>query len=211
MSTSKQLILVSMRLAEKYSVPEELALLYEFLNSTDIRTYVERGMPHVRSDELETPAQLESWMRVRGLLKRGERVSEADHRRALELRHAMRTFLQLPPASRAASRRQAECLNRASKFYPLEVKVTEAGTLWLQPAHGANGLGKVLAELFALAEHGSLDRLKICSSEECHWVFFDRSKPGNRRWCSSLLCGNRQKTRDYRKRSKSDVHERQAG
>lgn len=207
MSTSKTLILVFMRLAEKYSVPEELALLYEFLNSTDLRTYVEKGVQHVGSDEFEAPAQLESWMRVRGLLRRGEGVSGTDHRQALELRHALRTFLQLAPTSRATSRPQAECLNRASKFYPLEVRVTEAGALWLQPAHGANGLGKMLAELFSLAEQGSLDRLKMCSSEECHWVFFDRSKPGNRRWCSSLLCGNRQKTRDYRKRAKSDVHE----
>jgi hypothetical protein len=28
--------------------------------------------------------------------------------------------------------------------------------------------------------------------------FYDRSKPGNRRWCSSVLCGNREKTRSYR-------------
>jgi predicted RNA-binding Zn ribbon-like protein len=210
MSTGKTVILVFMRLAEKYSVQEELALLYEFLNSIDLRTYVEKGIQHVRSDELETPGQLESWMRVRGLLRRGERVRDTDHRQALDLRHALRTFLQLALASRSTSRPQAEFLNRASKFYPLEVRVTEAGVLSLQPAHGPNGLGKVLAELFALAEHGSLDRLKMCNSEECHWVFFDRSKPGNRRWCSSLLCGNRQKTRDYRKRSKSDVHKRQA-
>ena len=199
-------MLVLMRLAEKYAVPEELALLYDFLNSTDLRTYTEKGVQHVLSDELRTPAQLENWMRERGLLKRGERVSAADHREALELRGALRTFLQLPPASRATARQHAECLNRASDSYPLVVMVAHAGALRLQAARGANGIGQVLAELFRLHESSRLDRLKMCSSEECHWVFFDRSKPGNRRWCSSLLCGNRQKTRDYRKRSKSDAH-----
>ena len=84
------------------------------------------------------------------------------------------------------------------------VRVSHAA-VELQPADGASALGLVLAQLLALAGAGRLDRLKICKSNECHWVFFDRSKPGNRRWCSSLLCGNRQKTREYRKRAKSDV------
>ena len=41
------------------------------------------------------------------------------------------------------------------------------------------------------------------SRAKSQWIFLDRSKPGNRRWCSSLICGNRQKTRDYRKRSRA--------
>ena len=209
LSTSITVILVSMRLAKKFAVPGELTLLYEFLNSVDLRTYVEKGVQHVRSDELEEPAQLENWMRERGLLGRGESVTLPDHRRALELRRTLRAFLQIPSDSRATVRQRAEWLNRASDSYPLVVTVGRAGALKLQPARGANGLGQVLAELYALAEKGRLDRLKMCSSDECHWVFFDRSKPGNRRWCSSLLCGNRQKTREYRKRAKSDLNEAQ--
>jgi predicted RNA-binding Zn ribbon-like protein len=200
-----------MRLAKKYAVPEELALLYEFLNSTDLRTYVEKGVQHAPSDKFATLAHFEIWMRERGLLKKGGQASGADHRQALELRNALRAFLQLPPASRATSRQRAECLNRASDPYPLVVRVAQGGAVRLQPAPGANGLGQVLAELFRLAGNGSLDRLKICGSDECHWVFFDRTKPGNRRWCSSLLCGNRQKTRDYRKRSKIGAHEAHTG
>jgi hypothetical protein len=33
-----------------------------------------------------------------------------------------------------------------------------------------------------------LDRLKMCASEECRWVFYDRSKPGTGRRCASALC-----------------------
>jgi len=68
----------------------------------------------------------------------------------------------------------------------------------------ANQLGRVLAELNRLAETAQLDRLKMCDSPECHWVFFDRSKPAHRRWCSSERCGNRQKVRAYRARHRSD-------
>ena len=71
-----------------------------------------------------------------------------------------------------------------------------------EPARRASvsGLGNVLAELYRLSETGKLDRLKLCDSDECRWMFYDHSKPANRRWCSSALCGNRQKTRDYRSR-----------
>ena len=192
-----------MRLAKKYGVPPELALLYEFLNSADQRSYFEKGKRHVPSDELETLAGLEGWMRERDLLSTYGKISTADHRRALELRSALRSFVQLPPNSRGPARQPAECLNRVTEFYPLAVKVGPMGKLRLQPLPGPRGLGDVLAELLALTANGRLERLKMCSSEECHWVFLDRSKPGNRRWCSSLLCGNRQKTRDYRRRAKN--------
>jgi predicted RNA-binding Zn ribbon-like protein len=191
-----------MHLAKKYAVPAELALLYEFLNSVDLRTYIEKGTPHTHFDELGTPAQLAAWMRERRLLARGDTVSVADHRQASELRSAIRSLLQLQPEGRPADRTRATRLNRASEAYPLVMKVSRAGTLTLQPNPGANELGRVVAQFFALAETGRLDRLKMCSSDECQWVFFDRSKPGNRRWCSSSLCGNRQKTRAYRERLK---------
>ena len=196
-------MLVLMRLAKKYKVPSELTLLYEFLNSADLRSYFEKGKQHVPSDELETTARLEAWMKQRGLLRNGETISPADHRRALELRNALRSFLQLPPDSRASARERAEFLNRVAQFYPLVVKVVQMGAPKLLPAPRISKLGHVLTELFVLTESGRLDRLKMCSSDECRWVFFDRSKPGNRRWCSALLCGNRQKTRDYRNRVKN--------
>jgi predicted RNA-binding Zn ribbon-like protein len=192
-----------MRLAKRFAVPAELALLYEFLNSADLRSYIEKGVRHVHSDELGSPAQLEAWLRERGLLKKGKTVDARDHRRALELRSAMRAFLQPPPDSRGGALESAKSLNRVFELYPLVVKIMPAGTFALQPAAKANGLARVVAELFTLAESGRLDRLKMCNSNQCQWVFFDRSKPGNRRWCSSTLCGNRQKTREYRKRLKA--------
>jgi predicted RNA-binding Zn ribbon-like protein len=59
--------------------------------------------------------------------------------------------------------------------------------------------------MYLLSVTARLERLKVCSSEECRRVFFDRSKPGNRRWCSADLCGNRHKTRSYRQRQREKV------
>ena len=96
----------------------------------------------------------------------------------------------------------AASLNQAGAAFPLVVQVSGSGRIGLEPAPGASGLGRVLAELHRLEELGALDRLKMCASDECHWVFYDRSKPGSRRWCSSTLCGNREKTRTYRSRKR---------
>lgn len=185
-----------MRLSEKYQVPDALALLYDFVNSVDMRRYVELGEAHSPSDEIGTPGQLESWMRKRRL---AERVSRTVHEQALRLRAGLRDFLRMPPEERAGSTSAAENLNAASEAFPLVVKVNTADVA-LQPVKGTSSLGQVMAQFHALAATQQLDRLKMCASDECEWIFFDQSKPANRRWCSSALCGNRAKTRSYRER-----------
>src|SRR3954451_3695113 len=92
-----------MTLSEKFQIPDDVALLYDFVNSLDLRRYVEQGVAHASGDEVATPAQLQAWLQARGLLKRGMRVSPAEHRRALELREALRSFLAAAPTERAAA------------------------------------------------------------------------------------------------------------
>src|SRR5882724_6408216 len=111
-------MLVSMRLSEKFPVPGEVALLYDFVNSLDLRRYVEQGVAHEPGDELATPAQLRKWLQARGLLGHGGKLSQADHREALKLRDALRTFLSTAPAERASTSGSIAAL--AVRF-PLEV------------------------------------------------------------------------------------------
>jgi predicted RNA-binding Zn ribbon-like protein len=191
-----------MRLSEKYAVPGELALLYDFVNSLDRRRYVEDGVAHAGGDEIETPRALEAWMRSRGLLRRGEQVDADEHAAALGLRTTLRDFLRNPPERRPQAKEAAHRLSAASRKFPLTLAVSDRGEVELVPAPDSNGLGHVLGQMMALAETGRLARLKTCASEECHWLFFDRSKPANRHWCSSAICGNRVKTRAYRERQR---------
>jgi predicted RNA-binding Zn ribbon-like protein len=191
-----------MRLSEKFRVPGDIALLYDFVNSLDLRRYVERGVAHVASDELATTAQLEAWLGAKDLSDSGVRLGEDNHRSVLTLREALRSFIQLGPVDREVDAAAAERLSAVAIDFPLTLTVLEGGGVALRPLRlsPASGLGNVLAELQRLAATERLDRLKMCASEECRWVFFDRSKPANRRWCNSALCGNRQKTRAYRER-----------
>src|SRR5215472_2423261 len=111
-----------MRLSEKYAVPEELALLYDFVNTLDRRRFVERGVVHAGGDELATPRRMEAWMRKHRLPASGKHVDAAAHRQALDLRSALRSFLELPPAERgniAAARRltaaDSDCCRRGNR------------------------------------------------------------------------------------------------
>jgi predicted RNA-binding Zn ribbon-like protein len=192
-------MLVSMKLSEKFGIPGDLALLYDFVNSLDLRRFVEHGAARDPSDELAAPAQLRDWLHARGLLEDGVDVSEAEHGEALQLRCALRTFLAAPPADRTSA---VGPLAVSAARFPLKIAPSADRALDLRPVAGraTSGLGHVLAELLRLSDGGKLERLKTCDSGECRWVFYDRSKPSNRRWCSSVRCGNREKTRTYRRR-----------
>jgi predicted RNA-binding Zn ribbon-like protein len=43
-------------------------------------------------------------------------------------------------------------------------------------------------------------RLRLCADERCSLVFYDESRPGQRRWCATARCGNRANTKAYRAR-----------
>jgi predicted RNA-binding Zn ribbon-like protein len=43
-------------------------------------------------------------------------------------------------------------------------------------------------------------RLRLCADARCSLVFYDESRPGQRRWCATARCGNRANTKAYRAR-----------
>ncbi len=48
-----------------------------------------------------------------------------------------------------------------------------------------------------------LRQLRECANPECGWLFIDRSRRKNRRWCQMRECGNRAKARRYYERHSS--------
>ena len=78
----------------------------------------------------------------------------------------------------------------------------------LQPRPGAvehraegdldDAIDEVVRTVVAAMLDGSWQRLKACPN--CHWSFYDYSPNRSATWCSMQLCGNRKKTRDYRRR-----------
>jgi predicted RNA-binding Zn ribbon-like protein len=190
------------RESRKFKVPDELAHLYDFANSLDLRHFIHRGVAHVPGDEFTGARELGAWMSARGLLRPGDKVTPATLQTALALRSSVRAYLECDPAGRRNDKEVLRSLNRATALFPLIVEARDGGSIKLRPARddAPAGLSTIVAELHDAAASGALDRLKTCAAEECRRVFFDRSKPATRRWCVSTLCGNRIKTRSYRER-----------
>ena len=42
-----------------------------------------------------------------------------------------------------------------------------------------------------------LNRVRLCGSGTCEWVFLDESRNRSRRWCDMSTCGNREKARRH--------------
>ena len=55
---------------------------------------------------------------------------------------------------------------------------------------------------------GHDDRIRICASDTCRWIFYDESRTGRRRWCDMATCGNRAKARRHRERQKDTTEGR---
>jgi len=172
----------------------DAVLVQDFANTRDLRTFIPRGHPHRdgTADELASPEALRLWLFDHGLLARRSRVGKADHARVLELRTVLRTALDrgrevgLPPAFAA----------------PLRVELDAAEGPLLTCAGGGveQAIGQICAAALRTALTGEWWRLRACAADDCHWVFFDQSKPGRGRYCAPDSCGNRVKTRAYRRR-----------
>ena len=188
--------------SRKFQVPDELAHLYDFANSLDVRHFTHHGVQHVHGDELIGPRELAVWMSQRGLSTKDTKITTAMFDSALQLRTSIRAYLECDPAERRKDTEAVRSLNKAMKFFPLvaEARGDRSMTLGASRRDAMAGLSVVVAELYDGSIKGTLDRLKMCAAEECRRVFFDRSKPATRRWCMSTLCGNRIKTRTYRER-----------
>jgi predicted RNA-binding Zn ribbon-like protein len=73
--------------------------------------------------------------------------------------------------------------------------------------HEAGVSGDILALVLGAIQEGSWDRLKACP--DCHWVFFDHSRNGSKRWClmtaggpEGRSCGSIAKVKRYRAKHK---------
>src|SRR6202790_682592 len=66
-------------------------------------------------------------------------------------------------------------------------------------------LSRFAASFAETLELNRPDRLKYCPNEGCKWLFYDRTKGNTRRWCNDRTCGNRDRVRRSRSRSKKSA------
>jgi predicted RNA-binding Zn ribbon-like protein len=172
------------------AAPQPLRLVQSFVNTVDLEN---------DREWLPDPAALASWAHERHLVPNATTFTRRDLRRALDLREAFRALLQ---ANHDRRRDEAalEVLARAADSARLTVAFAADGFPELESrARGIDALcGRLVGVAVGAMLDGSWERLKACRN--CRWAFFDESKNRSARWCSMELCGNRLKTRAYRRR-----------
>lgn len=172
------------------AAPQPLRLVQEFINTL--------ASEHDR-ELLATPEALHEWLAERGV-ETPARISRDDLERTHELREAVRGLLQ---QNRGRSGEDPSLpAERLAAGAPL--RVTFAGPRpQLVPAGGGISAAhaRILAIILEASLSGTWQRLKAC--RQCRWVFYDASKNRSATWCSMAICGNRRKTREYRRRRRT--------
>ena len=183
-------------------VPEEVKLVNEFLNTLDLETFGENaGKREEEREGLRSPETLKAWLIRRGLLGGDEPVDEADRELAVGVRDALRSAAA---ANSGIADRSSHTTGFSLGDLPLVVRLGEASEPEIASAEGGvrGALGRILADAAVASYKGTWARLKICNAEDCRWAYYDHSKSRTGKWCAMETCGNRHKTRRYRKRRK---------
>lgn len=162
----------------------------QFLNTLDGRTFRWHGKRRVGADELTSVEALSEWLEAHDLVSAGQQLSPSDLAAAVALRGALREALTdgAKPA-------------RALAGFPLRLEPDAAGSLRITARGGVPGLDPIVETVAVNVAGGGWKRLKLCASADCRWAFYDTSRNGGGRWCSMEACGNRNKTRAYRRRA----------
>ena len=183
-------------LADVEPAPGRLGVLQRFLNTV---------APECNQEMLHSPRRLRIVLAELGLMSPAAPVSEEDLRRALELREALRALALANNDVRAAP--DAEHVVEQAAAGALGIRFVDGMPLFVGSERGVPGALATLAGIVAeAAAVGTWPRLKACPAEACGWVFYDHSRNRSGRWCDSTVCGNRAKTRAYRRRRRAQAH-----
>jgi predicted RNA-binding Zn ribbon-like protein len=177
-------------------VPAQLHLVESFANSIDI----ESG-----KDDLDGPPGFGGWLAAHGFPPTAGHPTSSELTLAVGLRAAVRDALSAHHAEGPDEAEARERLDAYAARIPLRA-VFGPGPAGLAPlGDGVTAmLGEVLGAIVVAERDGSWQRLKICRDDTCQVAFYDRSKNSSKTWCSMQVCGNRNKTRAYRGRRKSE-------
>lgn len=177
--------------------PVEVARLEALLNTVDHHRFgAHAEKPAAMRDQLTGGREIKQWLVDHHLLDSDQRLGESDAIAVRAFRDGLRNHLENrredsqirtwpPPALRLRVRSGAP--NEGLELVPVSEGVQGA-------------LERLLADAVVAEAKNLLQRLKVCAAPDCRFAYYDHSRSRTSRWCSMQTCGNRIKTRHYRRR-----------
>jgi predicted RNA-binding Zn ribbon-like protein len=168
--------------------PEPLRVVQQFVNTNDR----EAGR-----DALGTPEALRDWFDYWTTWSDESLPTRDEHERALVVREGIRS-MAAPGVIEAPV--EFEEMIRGLDLHV----VVSGGAFHLQ---GNDRLSRALAPLVggvrSAMDGGMWERLKVCSRDQCQWLYYDSSRNASSRWCATEICGSREKARRAYRRKKT--------
>ncbi|MFC5722722.1 CGNR zinc finger domain-containing protein [Streptomyces gamaensis] len=160
-------------------------------------------------ERLDSPERLRSWLLGSGLVPHGTPLGAVDtgwlgrFRAARDLLHRV---VHAEVEGRAADS-DLERVNALAASSPLALRAvrTTDGRLvrtLAGPPDCAALLGQIARDAVELlTDPAARGALRRCEGETCSLVYLDTSRGRRRRWCSSEVCGNRERVARHRRRA----------
>jgi predicted RNA-binding Zn ribbon-like protein len=96
------------------------------------------------------------------------------------------------------------CLMEGASFVRLAHKGRHFEWDWVSSNVRLNAMLWPVASAAAdLLTSDDLAKVRVCASEDCAWLFLDKTRNARRRWCDMTTCGNRVKARRHYERVKA--------
>jgi predicted RNA-binding Zn ribbon-like protein len=170
----------------------------DFVNTAELRGHPAAG------DVIATAADLRRWGQRYGLLSGAPVPGSGDDelRRAIEVRELLYAVFVARIQGRAPPRAQLHQLAAFAADAYTAAELHRDATGAIQWRWRRSELSTVrhtaVNDAVQLLAQPLTTRLKQCPGDQCGWLFLDRTKRGNRRWCEMRTCG--QEAKDDRRR-----------
>ena len=198
----------------------DLDATFDFLNTLDhddgfirehlenlddaLNWFVDRGVIHREGAD-----------RARAQVTSQPAAADRDLNRVRAVRQALREVAEAIAEHRVPSAGALDVVNRALRARQIIELVASPDGCSVDHRHVGDPVDDALARLaeplVTELTAGHPERIRICASDTCEWVFYDTSRTGRRRWCDMATCGNRAKAARHRARAKGAANAVSAG
>jgi len=151
-------------------------------------------------EALETATDLRRWLSACPLAVDGVEVSADDLAIAKALRRAIWDAFDETLEHGGPRAADLAVINGMAGEPPLVPALNGLDRTWREPT-AVQAFSDIARDAIALlSDPKQLARLRRCENPDCERMFYDASRPGRRRWCSTTRCGDRMRSRAYRSR-----------
>ncbi|WNI27004.1 ABATE domain-containing protein [Streptomyces sp. ITFR-16] len=163
-------------------------------------------------DPLERPERLAAWLVAARAVPQGTRLDAVDADwllRFRQLRTALDRLLSAQLGGRPAPG-ALEHLNALAAAAPPGPRAVRTGNgalvrgLSTEPDCAALLAAVARDAVELLTDPAALAGLRRCEGDHCRRLYLDTSRGRRRRWCSSEICGNRERVARHRRRSRKE-------